>query len=265
MRAILTYHSIDPSGSPISIDRQGFARHVRFLASGKVEVLGITELLSSPDDAAAVALTFDDGFENFATEAWPLLREHGLPATLFVVSDRVGQTNAWPGDERSDLPTLPLCDWEALGRMVEQGLVVGVHGRRHVPLVGRSTSELQDEILGAKEKVEGELGLTSSSFCYPYGSFDEAAYGVVSGAFADACTTELRTLSSSDDAYRLPRLDAYYLRETGRLESWGSLRLRLYLGARRLARRVRRQGRRGGKERPAASPAQAEYDEDPGP
>ena len=96
MRAILTYHSIDSSGSPISIDAQSFQRHVDFLASSKLKVVPLSEIVSdSVEDA--LAITFDDGVVNFAAQAWPRLRDRGLPATLFVVTGRVGKDNAWGG------------------------------------------------------------------------------------------------------------------------------------------------------------------------
>ena len=95
MRAILTYHSIDDSGSPISVAPEEFRAHVRWLSSGLVRVVPLAELVTLPPEEEAVAITFDDAFQNFASVAAPLLYEHGLPATLFVVSGRVGRDNAW--------------------------------------------------------------------------------------------------------------------------------------------------------------------------
>ena len=97
MRAILTYHSIDASASPISVSKEVFASHVEWLATGRVRVTTVDELLRLPDSADAVALTFDDGFENFGEIAAPALARHALPSTLFIVSDYVGRTNAWGG------------------------------------------------------------------------------------------------------------------------------------------------------------------------
>src|SRR5690606_37701023 len=60
MRAILTYHSIDESGSPISVSREAFRAHVRWLASGAVKVRPLAELVDARDGGDAVAITFDD-------------------------------------------------------------------------------------------------------------------------------------------------------------------------------------------------------------
>jgi peptidoglycan/xylan/chitin deacetylase (PgdA/CDA1 family) len=40
-------------------------------------------------------LTFDDGYMDFRTDAWPVLRRYGFPAVVFLVTDEVGGTNRW--------------------------------------------------------------------------------------------------------------------------------------------------------------------------
>src|SRR5262245_46283197 len=120
MRAILTYHSIDDSGSPISVRPDAFERHVEWLASGLVRVTTMERLLEVPASEHAVAITFDDGFENFRDVAAPRLLAHGFPVTLFVVSGRIGRTNSWGGCREPGIPELPLLDWPALRRLQEQ-------------------------------------------------------------------------------------------------------------------------------------------------
>ena len=84
MRAILTYHSIDSSGSPISISEESFRGHIRFFGSGRVRVVPLAELAALPDETDAVTLTFDDGFLNFTSAVLPSLAHLGFPATVFV-------------------------------------------------------------------------------------------------------------------------------------------------------------------------------------
>ena len=76
MRAILTYHSVDETGSVISIDERAFRRHVAWLAAGQVRVVPLDEIASVPDDQDVVAITFDDGLASFGQIAAPLLLEH---------------------------------------------------------------------------------------------------------------------------------------------------------------------------------------------
>src|SRR5512138_3223815 len=127
MRAILTYHSIDESASPISISERVFRRQVQWLAGGGVQVVSLDTLLRLPVDADAVALTFDDGFVNVGDLAAPMLVEHDLPATVFVVSDAVGGTNRWAAGPDPGVPELPLLGWDALARLSARGIDLGSH------------------------------------------------------------------------------------------------------------------------------------------
>ncbi|MEJ7811571.1 MAG: polysaccharide deacetylase family protein [Gemmatimonadaceae bacterium] len=240
MKAILTYHSIDSSRSPISVSPAEFRRHVTWLASGAVRVVPVAELVRLPASANAVALTFDDAFANFATDAAPLLAEHALPATLFVVPDQVGGTNAWGGRAAGDLPTLPLLDWHALAKLAESGVEIGAHGRSHCSLAGLDAVRLEDEVAGSVAVLGQRTGVRPAGFAYPYGIADAAAAASARSACDWACTVELRTVGDTDDAHLLPRLDMYYLRAPGRLESWGSGRFRRYLWLRSQGRQVRR-------------------------
>jgi peptidoglycan/xylan/chitin deacetylase (PgdA/CDA1 family) len=240
MRAILTYHSIDDSGSPISIDARAFKQHMRFLAAGRPRVVPLSQIAGAPDES--VALTFDDAFANFADVALPVLADLGLPATLFVVSDHVGGQNDWEGyaPSTATIPTLPLMTWAQLRAAKEHGIEIGAHTRRHPYLTSLSSSQLADELEGGAERIRNELGERPVAFAYPYGDLDGSVVEAVGRCYSTACTTELRALAPGEDALRLPRLDAYYLRATGALEQWGTSSFQRRLWIRAQARRVRR-------------------------
>jgi peptidoglycan/xylan/chitin deacetylase (PgdA/CDA1 family) len=238
VRAILMYHSLDSSGSPISLEPAVFEQQVRFLAGGRVRVVPLEPLAGMADHEDAMAVTFDDGFRNFAVEAAPRLRQHGVPVTLFVVSDHNG-SNDWGGRSAPGIPILPLLDWETLGRLREQGVTLGGHTRHHPRLAQLAGAELEDEIGGCSERIERETGARPAAFAYPYGSLNEAAVAVTARHFSTACTTELRTLRTEERMHLLPRLDMYYFREPGALETWGTSRFRLRLALRAGARRLR--------------------------
>ncbi len=239
MRAILTYHSIDPSGSPISLDEKSFRAHIAWLASRKVQAAPLDWILKVPPERDAVALTFDDGFENFAAAAWPLLKHHDLPVTLFVATARAGGDNAWGGAAQRGIPTLPLLSWDALCALVEKGLALGSHSRTHPDLTRVSDAQLAEEVAGSADDIERRTGVRPQAFCYPYGRLDERVAREVGKSYALACTTKLRVLGASEEALRLPRLDAYYYRSARRLSAWGSAGFRRHLWLRATLRRVR--------------------------
>jgi peptidoglycan/xylan/chitin deacetylase (PgdA/CDA1 family) len=229
---------VDPSGSPISVDAATLARHVAFLAGGRVRVVALDQLLGLAPEVDAAAITFDDGLANFEDLAWPLFERAGLPVTLFVATRRVGADNAWGGPARG-VPTLPLLGWDALRRLAGRGLAIGSHSRTHPRLTRAAAGELEDELAGSADDLERELGRRPTDFCYPYGAHDDRVVEAARRVYARAWTTELRALAPGDDALRLPRLDATYFRAPGRLERWGSPAFRSHLWARGAARRLR--------------------------
>jgi peptidoglycan/xylan/chitin deacetylase (PgdA/CDA1 family) len=239
MRAILTYHSIDDSGSVLSTAPATFRSHIQSLARGTTRVVALDTLLSVPAGGDAVAITFDDGFLNFATEAWPVLRDHGFPATLFVVTDRAGGTNDWNRARSPAAPELPLLGWDALGALAEEGVQLGGHGRTHADLRRLAPLAVADEVGGAAARIRSETGVSPAAFAYPFGSYTGAVAEAVRQVYAIGCTTELRPLRPREDPCLLPRLDAYYLRSAGSLDGWGSTRLQHRLWVRDRARRFR--------------------------
>jgi peptidoglycan/xylan/chitin deacetylase (PgdA/CDA1 family) len=245
IRAILTYHSIDSSGSVISLDVDTLARHAQFLSSGKVRVLPLTELVQDSDPGDAVALTFDDGFANFASEAWPRLRDHGLPATVFVVTERVGRDNRWQDKDDPIVPTLPLLDWDQIGRLADEGVEIGSHSRSHPRLERIGRAQLSEEVAGSADDIEQRIGHRPTTFCYPFGGHDDGVVAAVEATYGAACTTELRVLGQGADPHQLPRLDCYYFKEPGLLEQWGSRRFSGRIRARAALRATRAAVTRG--------------------
>lgn len=240
MRAILNYHSIDSSGSAISISEQDFRRHVRWLASGKVKVVTLDALVADDDDHDSVALTFDDGFQNFAAIAAPLLEENALPAALFVATGHVGGTNAWhqPGQSRH-FPVLPLLDWDGIATVSERGVAIGSHSRTHRRLTSLDAQSVTDELEGSFDDVRRELGVGPTALAYPYGDASLRERNKAASIYKLALSTELRSVGEGDDLHMLPRIDAYYLRVPGRLESFGSAAFNRYLRIRGRGRRLR--------------------------
>src|SRR6185295_7569616 len=94
MRAILTFHSIDDSGSVVSYPPATFARLLEALAEARLPVCDLDTLLS-PDTPRGVALTFDDGMRSLHEHALPVLREHRVPSHLFLATGAVGGSNRW--------------------------------------------------------------------------------------------------------------------------------------------------------------------------
>ena len=240
MIATLTYHSIDDSGSAVSVPPAAFNGHVRWMTSGQVRVLPLQDLVTSdPSGDDALAVTFDDGFAN-SRSAVELLLSHGLVPTVFVVTGHVGKTNAWGGRDQPGIPTLPLLGWADLESLVARGARIEAHTRTHPALTGVSRQQLDDELNGCREDLAVRLGVTSTHFAYPYGDVNDEVARHTAGSYQFAHTTEMRQLDSSSAPARLPRLDAYYFRTASGLEAFGKPSFSRQLSMIRARRRVRR-------------------------
>ena len=163
-----------------------------------------------------------------------------MAATVFVVTERVGRTNAWGGHRDAVIPELPLLDWDSLGRIAERGIRLGAHSRNHPSLPALSGSALEAEVRGSAEDMGVRLGTAPATFAYPYGAVSPAVASLVHQTYALAVTTEFRMLKPDDQPHLLPRLDMYYFREAGRLERWGTPAFRRHLWFRAELRRARR-------------------------
>lgn len=241
MRAILTYHSIDDSGSPISVSPAVFRAHCEFLASGRVRVVGLADLMQGDDVTGdTVAITFDDGFENTATAAWPRLAAHGLAATVFVVPGHVGGFNDWGGRRAANVPHLPLMSWDGLGNIAQQGATLGAHTSSHANLASLDDHALKAELDSCRATMRERTGVAPNTFAYPYGGTSPAAATAVRERFDIGVTTDFRPVGRSEDTALLPRLDMYYFRSPGALESWGEPGFFARLWTRRIGREARR-------------------------
>jgi peptidoglycan/xylan/chitin deacetylase (PgdA/CDA1 family) len=223
MHAILTYHSIDDSGSAISIRPAVFREHVRWMSLERVMVMPLEALLAQPETGQrdAVAITIDHGFQNFG-EAAALLGDAGLPVTLFAVTGHVGGNNAWGGRADAGIPTLPLLDWAGLERVVARGVAIGAHTRTHAKLTTLSSAEIEDEMDGCVAELRTRLGVSASYFAYPYSAVSDHVAALADTRFAAALTTRFAALGPTDRRMWIPRLDMYYFRRSGALERWGT-------------------------------------------
>ena len=222
MIATLTYHSIDGSGSAISIAPDAAEGHLRWLTSGRVTVLPLSELTARPPAAGdAVAVTFDDAFVS-ARPFIDALLDAGLSPTVFVVTRHVGGTNAWGGREHRGIPTLPVMSWHDLEALAARGASIEAHSRTHPRLTALPPGHLDDELEGSRDDLNVRLGIRSRQFAYPFGDVDDHVAGRAEAFYDFAHTTEMLPLDAAMAApHRLPRLDAYYFRTPDGLAAFG--------------------------------------------
>lgn len=241
--AILTYHSVDDTGSVLSTHPETLGQQMACLADLGFRGTSLGEALTQRRTLGrwperTVAITFDDGYENNLRVAQPILARHGFTASIYLVTGHIGGEHDWeeppPGFGRH-----PILDWEQVGELANAGWEIGAHTRTHPDLRKLDSETVAQEVIGSREDIESRLGRQVETFAYPGGYVSSVASAVVAEHFTAGVTTELRRAAGDSPLYLLPRVDMYYLRDVQRVRRMAMGRLDGYLAFRRLGRRVR--------------------------
>lgn len=205
---ILLYHSIDTSGSPISVSPQNFAWQMGWLAKNGWFTMTLDELLqlmkANRMPKKRVVITFDDGFRNNLTEALPALSAFGFTATVFVATETVGRTNSFV---TSRMPQFPMLGWEDLRKLAEAGWQIESHGHTHTNLPQLDYSELCWELQISRDWLQKQTGVYANHFCYPRGKFNETVLHAVQDAqYKSACSLRVGLVKTTSNPWTLERL-----------------------------------------------------------
>jgi peptidoglycan/xylan/chitin deacetylase (PgdA/CDA1 family) len=246
---IVTYHDIGSGRSPLCVSVELLRAHLDCLAECAVTPMTISGLRQSIREERlprqSICLTFDDGYASVVDTAAPVLLERGFPATIFAVAGYLGRTNDWRS-QPAWVERRPLASASELSQLAEAGFEIGAHGLEHEPL-GRVTPEVvHRELVDGKAVLEDAVGVSVTSFAYPYGSIpSHAGRALVLQTYAAACTTSPDVVRRESGLASLPRVDAHYLRRPESLQRLLEGYGRAHLGARRIANRLRRTVRAG--------------------
>lgn len=176
---VLAYHALSDDWDAVTTvtPAQFRAQLERLLAAGYVGTT-FSRAVTAPPPGNVLAVTFDDAHRSVMTVAFPLLRDLGLPATVFAPTDWVGTgtPTGWPGFEADaagpHAQELVCLDWDELGTLAEAGWEVGSHTCSHPRLTTLDDDALADELTRSRAVIEERLGRPCTSIAYPYSDHD---------------------------------------------------------------------------------------------
>jgi hypothetical protein len=158
--------------------------------------------LAAGDPSPTVVLTFDDGFRDVHSHAWGLLRERGLPFTIYLAAGLVGGEMRWEGSTAASQGA-PALTWDQLEEMHASGLcTVANHTWDHA---GPDVVD-EDQLDRCSDLVEHRLGERPRHFAWTWGVEVDHLRDAVAARFRSAATGRLGRNEPGGDAHALRRV-----------------------------------------------------------
>lgn len=200
--AILMYHHVSPTVQPgpyaraLTVSPSEFEAQVHWLRERGCLLVTVdrawADALAGTAAPCEAALTFDDGYEDVARYAVPILLRYGAVGTLYISTGLIGHPDH-----------LSIGDLRAAQA---DGMEIGAHTVDHVDLTKLPAARVQQEIEGSARAVDASIGVEPATFAYPSGKFTaQIARDVAMDHFKTAVTTNAGRLITGADPYELPR------------------------------------------------------------
>jgi len=176
---ILTYHNFTKDeGDSYKINIEEFEKQMDCLATHNYSVISLSELLTGLKTGQLppkpIAITIDDGFKSTYTLAYPILKKHNFPATLFLYTNFIEKNNG-------------SLTWEEIVEMTKNNIEIGSHTLSHCNLLKYKKNEnyetylarVKKEIFLSKEILESKIERKTKYFAYPYGTYSSTIKDLV--------------------------------------------------------------------------------------
>ena len=216
---ILMYHRVGLAKNDwerkYCVDARRFRVHMDALANAGWHALSIGDFFqwlagSIELEGRPFLLTFDDGFQSVYEHAAPIVAAKGWPATVFVVSGLLGQTDEWCARQNPNGFTYPLMRQEHIHELRNQRFTFHSHTRSHADLPTLDDATLRMELAGSRAELKDAIGEPVDYLAYPYGHLDDRVVNAANAAgYRAAFSTQPGFNRRSVDLFRLRRLDVF--------------------------------------------------------
>ena len=210
------------------------------LADAGATSVSVSDLVASrragvPLPPGAVALTFDDGYLDFAETAFPALDERGWRATVFLVSGLIdrGEPMATPHGSRR------LMTWPLVSELARAGVAFGAHSLSHPDLTALPLEEVRREVAALGRAIRERAGVDVEGFAPPFGRSTDAIRAEIARHYRWSVGTGMGRVDAASDVYDLPRIEMWYFRNLARWRRYVERGWTPYFGLRRALRALR--------------------------
>ncbi|KUO74024.1 MAG: xylanase [Desulfosporosinus sp. BRH_c37] len=199
---ILYYHSVmQENGNELRMPPEQFEAQMAFLQEQGYQSVSLEKLYQALYSGGTLpakpfVISFDDGYLDNYTTAFPILTKHGFTATVFMVTSYIN------GDE--------FMSWHQLKELVANGWEIEGHTTNHPYLTKIDSSTVLSELKTSKEQLEKELGHSVDFFAYPYGDLNPTVLKALKDTgYLMAVTTERGWADAKIDAWHVHRVYCY--------------------------------------------------------
>lgn len=212
---VLAYHKIDLPTADVKIRGaytapKRFDKQISYLKRHGFEFYTASELVRSYIENGqcpgnAICLTFDDGWKDNYTHAFPILKKHGVKATIFLVPSCIGRTTdqvtAEGEGEREHLAAADIRE------MADHGIEFGSHSMNHQLFDRITPDEISNEVFESKAFIENLLQRDCITFAYPAGFFNDHAKATIKDAGYIAAFSTVYGNDENIDLFELNRTE----------------------------------------------------------
>ena len=206
---VLNYHKIDSKHHSLSVLPGDFESQLKYLSDHGYHSISPDELFEGLAGTGAlpenpVLITFDDGYKDNYTTAFPLLKKYGFKATIFVVTSFLGQKSQY-------------FTWEQAREMEKEGISIQSHTATHRSMTDLSDEQLRAELVESKKKAEEELGHPVEYMAYPTGTYNlHIAEMVKEAGYKAAFTIKYGNVDEASNIYALERVPVFHTANTNK-------------------------------------------------
>jgi len=207
---VLNYHLVSNEKiNTLAITPNEFDEQMSYLHDNGYTTISPDQLLdyiqyNEPLPENPILITFDDGYRDAYLEAYPILKKYNFTATIFLITDYVGNNSRY-------------LTWEQVKEMHDNGFVFGSHTLNHISLAGATNEYVEYQLGKSREAIEWQLKEPVKYFAYPGGFYSQTTTQLLQQTgYRGAFTVNLGRDKTNSDVFALNRIPIFQSTNTFR-------------------------------------------------